>query len=328
MTFNRPQLAIVSTPIEGNDAGAKSVSSPVFNSWSTPSPQSVGDFESNVSVTSSNRSAVVSRMLSDHLSTARKNWSPVETGSWTPSDNHDEFVASSSRMTLPELEEARHANAAFQRMRTPTNSPPTSTPKHIPPMPVQHKMLYQSVSSIASPIREEDFMPQLRVESPERTVVFHAESIGIKISRHTDGYVRVLHVAPGRSDVAAAGGADAKVREGVIRKGDVVREVGDVNLRMPIDSAVWKLTVGLIKMAPRPLRFVVARELHVSSKAEEDADAGAVADMKTGGPPLGQSSMDNQRFGPTREVHFFESALGIKLNRTAGKSSSTTQWSF
>ena len=55
-------------------------------------------------------------------------------------------------------------------------------------------------------------------------------------------------------------GSSEKIREGQIYEGDVVREVSDVNLRMPIDSAVWKLTVGLIKMAPRPLKFVVARE--------------------------------------------------------------------
>jgi len=145
---------------------------------------------------------------------------------------------------------------------------------------------------------------------------FHAASIGIKISRHTDGYVRVLSVVPPHNAVAAAGEAATKVREGEICKGDVVREVGDVNLRMPIDGAVWKLTVGLIKMAPRPLKFVVARELFTSE--EEEEEVGVAAD--TGKPSLCSpliTEMDDRRFGPTREVHFFETALGIKLHHNA-----------
>ncbi|KAL7533567.1 hypothetical protein ACHAXR_005311 [Thalassiosira sp. AJA248-18] len=192
---------------------------------------------------------------------------------------------------------------------------------------------------MASPIRVEDFMPQLHVGN-ERIVYFHTESLGIKISRHTDGYVRVLSVTPYRPTNGE------KVREGDIHEGDVVREVSDVNLRMPIDSAVWKLTVGLIKMAPRPLKFVVARELQMSEEGElvVEGTAAAAADaagrnnnMQEGAgnhptssntrqkpsPPSCHDARSNAartddiaRFGPTREIHFFESCLGVKLHHT------------
>ena len=142
-------------------------------------------------------------------------------------------------------------------------------------MPVQHKMLYQSLMSLASPVRPEDGLPQLIVND-ERVVIFHERSLGIQISRHTDGYVRVLSVASSSSsptDTNAMTSSPssssvrqsfpptvANAREGEIRPGDVVREVGGVNLRMPIDAGVWKLTIGLVRMAPRPLTFVVAGE--------------------------------------------------------------------
>jgi len=330
MTLLTPQIAILSTPIEEDDTDTK-------NLPSTPSPQAVDEFESTA-ITSANRSAMVSRMLSDHLVTV----------------NDEEVIISSSTVTLPELEEIitnyeeygyndhhhhHYHTTDTTPQRTPINSPIITTPKHhIPPMLIQHKMLYQSVSSIASPIRAEDYMPQLHV-GPERQVVFHTESLGIKISRHTDGYVRVLSVTPYRASSSAILKSE-KVREGDIYEGDVVREISDVNLRMPIDSAVWKLTVGLIKMAPRPLRFVVARELEMSVEEEEEEvggdDAAAIgntmqADTDNRSTNMSHSMMqqqspsrntittqkDNLRFGPTREIHFFESALGVKLHHNS-----------
>eukprot|EP00571_Detonula_confervacea_P001471 CAMPEP_0172326310 /NCGR_PEP_ID=MMETSP1058-20130122/56173_1 /TAXON_ID=83371 /ORGANISM="Detonula confervacea, Strain CCMP 353" /LENGTH=444 /DNA_ID=CAMNT_0013043063 /DNA_START=112 /DNA_END=1446 /DNA_ORIENTATION=- len=284
----------------------------------TPSPQAVDELFESTAVTSANRSAVVSRMLSDYLVTV----------------NDDEVIVSSTTVTLPELEEATahynyddHADDDMNATKeSPVNSPLITTPRHIPPILIQHKMLYQSISSFASPIRAEDFMPQLHV-GPEREVVFHTESLGIKISRHTDGYVRVLSVTPYR-----AMGSE-KVRDGDIYNGDVVREVSDVNLRMPIDSAVWKLTIGLIKMAPRPLRFVVARELQVSEEEEVGAAEHDGNTVQANNNPTSESSMsnsmqqsscntkdnqkDDSRFGTTREIHFLESCLGVKLHHTS-----------
>ena len=43
--------------------------------------------------------------------------------------------------------------------------------------------------------------------------------------------------------------------------GDVVREVGGVDIRRPITNIMWGDTVALVKMAPRPITFVVSPEL-------------------------------------------------------------------
>jgi len=89
---------------------------------------------------------------------------------------------------------------------------------------------------------------------PERNVTFLSESLGIKLNRGSDGIVRVLWVqqeSPG-SPLA---------RKGDIAVGDVVREAGGVDLRRPITNIMWGDTVALVKMAPRPITFIVAKEL-------------------------------------------------------------------
>ncbi|KAL9190394.1 hypothetical protein ACHAXT_007605 [Thalassiosira profunda] len=302
MSLDRPQVdPIISTPLQDADE-TDSGKAPT-----TPSPQAVDELHSTA-VTSANRSAEVSRLISDHL---------VEV-------NSDEIIVSSRTVTIPELEEAatdEHLDSGSDGDAgvatpegTPLHSPEITTPKHIPPsVPIQHKMLYQSVQALASPIRAEDFMPQLCV-GPEREVLFHTESLGIKISRCADGYVRVLSVTPYR-----AVGSE-KVREGDICEGDVVREVSDVNLRLPIDSAVWKLTVGLIKMAPRPLRFVVARELQFGEDGVgSEADAMHAGNRSSMHQPNRSSinAQNDARFGPMREILFREPCLGVKLHRNA-----------
>ena len=259
-------------------------------------------------------------MLSDHLVTV----------------SDDEVIllrATTSATMLPELEDATTTNTNTNTKTTTSSGGPvrrrrsgggdpggaddpggsesadiSHPPRNIPPpqMPVHHKMLYQSLSSLASPVRSG--MPSTAAAvhrltvGPERDVHFHTDSLGIKISRHTDGYVRVLSVSPYRPFAPSSSSADAAiavapppppsspedggssssssmsssssglVREGEIRPGDVVREVGGVNLRVPIDSAVWKLTVGLVRMAPRPLKFVVARELPRGATTGGDDD--------------------------------------------------------
>jgi hypothetical protein len=50
-------------------------------------------------------------------------------------------------------------------------------------------------------------------------------------------------------------------RKGDIGPGDVIRECAGVDLRRPITNIMWGDTVALIKMAPRPIAFVVAKEL-------------------------------------------------------------------
>lgn len=89
---------------------------------------------------------------------------------------------------------------------------------------------------------------------PERTVLFLSDAMGIKLNRGTDGLVRVLSVAnlPPGSTI---------LRKGEINAGDLVREAGGVDLRRPITATMWGDTVALIKMAPRPLQVIVAKEL-------------------------------------------------------------------
>lgn len=141
---------------------------------------------------------------------------------------------------------------------------------------------------------------------------------------------------------------DELVREGDIKEGDVVREIAGVDLRRPIDGAVWKLTVGLIKMAPRPLVFMVAEELPpeaVPSVSTIESGAGRTNDKSTIHVPANdiaatttrisaetaaEPAIDstpatpaasnnnagdaNDRFGPERIILFYDPSLGVKLH--------------
>jgi hypothetical protein len=91
---------------------------------------------------------------------------------------------------------------------------------------------------------------------PERTVEFLSESLGVKLNRGADGFVRVLWVA--REDPSSPYLAR---RGGPIEVGHVVREAAGVDLRRPITNVMWGDTVALVKMAPRPIALVVAPEL-------------------------------------------------------------------
>ena len=85
-------------------------------------------------------------------------------------------------------------------------------------------------------------------------MTFLSDAMGIKLNRGTDGLVRVLSVVdiPPGSPI---------LRQGDIYSGDLVREAGGIDLRRPITSTMWGDTVALIKMAPRPIVFIVAKEL-------------------------------------------------------------------
>jgi tetratricopeptide (TPR) repeat protein len=87
----------------------------------------------------------------------------------------------------------------------------------------------------------------------EREIVFLSEALGIKLNRGPDGIVRVIDVS---RDVAGSPIA----REGNIEVGDVIREAAGVDIRRPITNIMWGDTVALIKMAPRPIVLVVAKE--------------------------------------------------------------------
>lgn len=115
-----------------------------------------------------------------------------------------------------------------------------STPK-VPAMPKQWPQQLQSPT------------PVLRC-GPERNVLFLSESLGIKLNRGSDGIVRVLAVTVNSPKSPVA-------RKGKVEAGDVVREAAGVDIRRPITNLMWGDTVALIKMAPRPITFVVAKEL-------------------------------------------------------------------
>ena len=87
----------------------------------------------------------------------------------------------------------------------------------------------------------------------EREVVFLSEALGIKLNRGPDGVVRVIEVSPDSP-------GSPIVREGIIEVGDAVREAAGVDIRRPITNIMWGDTVALIKMAPRPIALVVAKE--------------------------------------------------------------------
>ena len=89
---------------------------------------------------------------------------------------------------------------------------------------------------------------------PERTVTFLSESLGIKLNRGNDGIVRVLSVSPEKPGSEIA-------RSGTIETGDIVREAAGVDIRRPITNIMWGDTIALVKIAPRPITMVVAKEL-------------------------------------------------------------------
>eukprot|EP00536_Pseudo-nitzschia_multiseries_P006230 jgi/Psemu1/255215/estExt_Genewise1Plus.C_1300023 len=87
----------------------------------------------------------------------------------------------------------------------------------------------------------------------EREIEFLSEALGIKLNRGPDGVVRVIEVSP---DVPGSPIA----RNGTIEVGDVIREAAGVDIRRPITNIMWGDTVALIKMAPRPIVLIVAKE--------------------------------------------------------------------
>lgn len=89
---------------------------------------------------------------------------------------------------------------------------------------------------------------------PERPIIFLSDSLGIKLNRGGDGVVRVMSVVPDTP-------GSPIIRTGYIEPGDVVREAAGVDIRRPITNIMWGDTVALIKMAPRPITLIVAREV-------------------------------------------------------------------
>ena len=134
----------------------------------------------------------------------------------------------------------------------------SNIPKLKPPRFVSREKALQIVPNLPPPPKDWPLQsptsPTSISTGPERVVEFLSDAMGIKLNRGTDGLVRVLSVAhlPPGSPI---------LRKGEINAGDLVREAGGVDLRRPITATMWGDTVALIKMAPRPLQLVVAKEI-------------------------------------------------------------------
>jgi len=119
---------------------------------------------------------------------------------------------------------------------------------------------YADMSSVSSPQR-----PRKNITlGTERLVQFHSadpEDLGIEIEHSDDGYVRI------------ASTSDDGMFEGTVYEGDIVCEIAGVNMRRPITEHMWKLTTGLMKVAPRPIEVIVAADESPAEGEEDEKEA-------------------------------------------------------
>jgi tetratricopeptide (TPR) repeat protein len=165
------------------------------------------------------------------------------------------------RAYLEKAEKALAEDESEGKLRSPAKQQSTVVPKLPPPRFVPREEAIQSQPQPLRPMPKE--WPQQQASSrkqvplkcgTEREIVFLSESLGVKLNRGWDGIVRVVSVTP-------TSGGSVVVRQGDIQPGDVVREAAGVDIRLPITNIMWGDTVALIKMAPRPISFLVAKEI-------------------------------------------------------------------
>eukprot|EP00984_Skeletonema_dohrnii_P003278 scaffold1088_cov120-Skeletonema_dohrnii-CCMP3373.AAC.1 len=123
---------------------------------------------------------------------------------------------------------------------------------------------YADMSSVSSPRRP----PKNISLGTERLVQFYSsdpEDLGIEIEHSDDGYVRI------------ASTAGDGMFEGTVHAGDIVCEIAGVNMRRPITEHMWRLTTGLMKVAPKPIEVIVAEE-HASQEGAVET-LGAVVNV-------------------------------------------------
>ncbi|KAL7535567.1 hypothetical protein ACHAXR_006577 [Thalassiosira sp. AJA248-18] len=125
---------------------------------------------------------------------------------------------------------------------------------------------------------------------PERLILFHSpdpDELGLQLVHDVDGHVRISsnpsYEDEGRSSPGAqqqqAGIGRLGVVNGAVHAGDVVLEAAGVNMRRPISEHMWNLTLGLMRVAPRPIEIIVAEEVElVSNKEDSDDDEEEVRD--------------------------------------------------
>jgi len=99
---------------------------------------------------------------------------------------------------------------------------------------------------------------------PKRDIFFISERLGLRLNCGADGIVRVIWVSEDKSSGEVGGYTEPSKlihRMGKVESGDVVREAAGVDLRRPITNTMWSNTLKLLKVTPRPLKFVVSKEL-------------------------------------------------------------------
>ena len=112
----------------------------------------------------------------------------------------------------------------------------------------------------------------------ERTIHFHTvdtADLGLTLTHQpttlamgvSTGYVRITSIK-----------SDGGMVTGNVRLNDVLVEAAGVNMRRPISEGMWKLTKGLMEVAPLPLEIVVAQEM----TAEEEKEEGKLTNQDTG----------------------------------------------
>ena len=171
-------------------------------------------------------------------------------------------------------------------------------PKLPPPRFVSRGEVLRSPSSLTPMPRDWPTQaigsPTTLQVGPEREVIYFSESMGVKLNRGPDGVVRVIS--------AAAPSAQSTIaREGDMNVGDVIREAAGVDMRRPITNIMWGDTVALIKLAPRPIKLIVAPE---ESALPHSVREEMAKEEATGGPPLGVSLTPTHANGGDAGSHF------------------------
>ena len=300
---------------------------PTAHDSQTPSPQAVNEFSSDTSK-SSFRCDVVSDLISDQLVSQY-----VRVDAGMPSLNGTDDEQDDERNVKDEVRDREESSAevqdgkdAFAKDYTPshtTNEHASSAETDACHTSQSEQADPWSTSPSITPTPTNTPTKSNIILGPERQIIFHTESLGIKLSRHTDGFIRILSISPYRST------NNDKIRDGLIQEGDLVRQVCDVDLRHPIDGGVWKLIVGLIKMTPRPFTMLVCTEYE---EVEDIKEATATYEegvenvrsmcgrCEVTGQTICPSSPSIQQdrvFNEKRQIIFYEESLGVKLQHTA-----------
>lgn len=113
----------------------------------------------------------------------------------------------------------------------------------------------------------------------ERTIHFHTTSptdLGLTLVHKP--IALAMGVSTGYVHISSIN-SDGGMVTGDVRVNDVVVEAAGVNMRRPISEGMWKLTLGLMEVAPLPLEIVVAEELEENAVEEEQ---GRLTNQDTG----------------------------------------------